>query len=95
MDIYTPRDIGALIRERRRELGLDQTALAKRAGVSRLWIGQIEQGKPGAGIGLVLRTLRELGITLSVAESAASAQTQLPFTDLNAIVEAARGVSRK
>jgi hypothetical protein len=36
--LKTPADFGALITQRRRELGLDQASLAKRAGVSRLWV---------------------------------------------------------
>ena len=36
--LRNPADIGALIRARRRTLGLEQAELAARAGVSRLWI---------------------------------------------------------
>ncbi|MGH7298057.1 MAG: helix-turn-helix domain-containing protein, partial [Polyangiaceae bacterium] len=62
--VRTPTDLGALIRDRRRRLGLDQRALAERVGVSRQWIIEAEQGKPGAAVGLVLRTLQALGVTL-------------------------------
>lgn len=65
MQIKTPTDLGATIRERRRRLGLDQQTLADRAGVSRLWLIGVEKGKSGAAIGLVLRTLAALGITLT------------------------------
>ena len=69
MILKTPEDIGALIRERRTALGLDQEALARQAGTSRKWIVEIEKGKPGAAMGLVLRTLRVLGISLQSLES--------------------------
>jgi DNA-binding XRE family transcriptional regulator len=36
MIVRTPTALGLLIRERRRALGLDQQALAKKVGVSRL-----------------------------------------------------------
>lgn len=62
--LVTPGAVGAAIRARRRELGMDQSALAEKAGVSRLWIGQIEAGKPGASLALVLRTFAALGLTL-------------------------------
>lgn len=62
--IRTARDIGALIREERLRTGWDQATLAKQAGVSRLWINQVERGKPGASVGLVLNTLSALGIEL-------------------------------
>jgi DNA-binding XRE family transcriptional regulator len=45
MRIRTPIDLGALIRERRRALRLDQKTLADKVGVSRQWIVDIEKGK--------------------------------------------------
>lgn len=64
MHIRTPADIGALIRQHRNIAGLDQAGLAKMVGVSRKWIVDVEQGKPGAPLGLVLRTLRALHLSL-------------------------------
>ena len=62
--IRNARDIGALIREERTNAGWDQQTLADRAGVSRLWINEVEKGKPGASLGRVLNTLAALGIEL-------------------------------
>ena len=96
LPLRTPADIGALIRARRRELGFDQAKLAEMAGVSRLWINQVERGKPGAGLGLVLRTLAQLGIELS--EYAPSLHTDVPpviTPDINAIIENARTIKQK
>jgi HTH-type transcriptional regulator/antitoxin HipB len=92
MRIRTPRDIGALIRDRRRQLGLDQTTLAARVGVSRKWIVDVEKGKPGAQLGLVLRTLNALDIALEEAGEHPSTAPgiAIPAVDINAIVEAAR-----
>jgi HTH-type transcriptional regulator/antitoxin HipB len=67
MQIKTTSDIGALVRDRRAEARWSQEELAKRAGVSRLWIVQLEKGKPTAQVGLVLRVLKELGIALDAA----------------------------
>ena len=64
MRIRTPVDFGALIRDRRLKLGLDQKTLAEKVGVSRQWIVEVEKGKPRAEIGLVLRTLAALDIQL-------------------------------
>jgi y4mF family transcriptional regulator len=64
MRIRTPIDLGAVIRDRRTKLGLDQKSLAAKVGVSRQWIVEVEKGKPRAEIGLVLRTVEALGITL-------------------------------
>ena len=65
MRIRTPLDLGLLIRDRRRKLGLSQSALAERAGVGRQWLVAVEHGKARAEIGLLLRALAELDLTLS------------------------------
>ena len=60
MRMRTATDLGAFIRERRTKLGMDQVALAEKAGTSRKWLIEVEQGKPRAEIGLILRTLKTL-----------------------------------
>jgi HTH-type transcriptional regulator/antitoxin HipB len=93
--IRNAADIGAIIRDRRRKRRLDQLALARRVGVSRRWIVDIEKGKPGAGIELVLRTLAALGVSLTVSEDArARAGTVVKQIDLDAIIDAARRTKR-
>ena len=67
MRIRTATDLGAFIRERRTRLGMDQVSLAKKAGTSRKWLVEVEQGKPGAEIGLILRTLKSLEISIILA----------------------------
>jgi HTH-type transcriptional regulator / antitoxin HipB len=64
MRIRTPTDLGALIRDYRTKLRLEQKSLAQRVGVSRQWIVDVEKGKPRAEIGLLLRTIAALGIVL-------------------------------
>jgi HTH-type transcriptional regulator / antitoxin HipB len=66
--IRTPADVGAIIKDRRRALGLDQAELAERIGVGRLWVNQVERGKSGASLGLVLRALAAVGVELSAGE---------------------------
>jgi HTH-type transcriptional regulator/antitoxin HipB len=96
--LRTPADIGALIKARRLALGLDQAGLANRADVSRLWINQVERGKPGASLGLILRTLLALGIQLT-GETADSGRVADPAVtgaaDIDAIVASARQSDRK
>lgn len=94
VQLRTPSDLGALIRDRRRVLGLDQAELAGRIGVSRLWINQIEKGKPGASLGLVLRALDAVGANLWTdlpgnAEAGPEEDPVAPI-DLDAIVAAHR-----
>lgn len=71
MFINTAADVGALIRERRSALGLDQEALAKSIGVSRKWVVEVEKGKSGAAVGLIFRALRALGVSLQTSLSTA------------------------
>lgn len=83
----TPKDLGLLIRDQRRQLGLDQHDLAKRVGVSRQWIVEIEAGKPRAALMLVLRTLAALGLELDVrlpgqTIQAASSPVDIPLGDV-------------
>lgn len=88
MRIRTPADLGALIRDRRTRLGLDQKSLALKVGVSRQWIVEVEKGKPRAEIGLLLRTIDALGILLA-AEKEASGETKAktrPTVDIDSIV---------
>jgi len=73
MLIRTPADLGALIRDRRTKLGLDQLSLARKAGTSRKWLIEVENGKSRAEIGLILRTLKALGIVLAESGGAATA----------------------
>jgi HTH-type transcriptional regulator/antitoxin HipB len=86
MLVRTPTDLGAVIRDRRKELKLDQAELARRIGTSRQWIIGIEKGRARAELGLVLRTLDALGIRLDTAITSSSKGTP----DLDAIIAAAR-----
>ncbi len=97
MQLRTPGDIGAIIRERRRTLGLDQATLARKVGVSRLWINQMERGKPAASLNLVLRTLAAVGVELN-SDSDAPPPEDRPTeiaADINAIVHSARSKNNK
>jgi len=91
MRIRTPIDLGAVIRDRRTKLHLDQKSLAAKVGVSRQWIVEVEKGKPRAEIGLVLRTIEALGINLAVDEPGrVIGQTGPPPVDIDSIIAAAR-----
>jgi HTH-type transcriptional regulator/antitoxin HipB len=91
MRIRTPTDLGALIRDRRTTLGLDQKSLAAKVGVSRQWIVEVEKGKPRAEIGLVLRTIANLGIQLAADGSGKTKERQGPDpVDIDSIIASAR-----
>jgi HTH-type transcriptional regulator / antitoxin HipB len=95
MNIRTPAELGTLIRNTRQKLGLGQASLSKKIGVSRLWLNEIEKGKPRAQIGLVLRALDGLNITLSATNTAKSKKKTTPKgdesdVDIDKIIAAAR-----
>lgn len=94
MIVRTARDIGALIRDRRKRLALDQQTLATRAGVSRKWLIAVEQGKTRAELGLVLRTLDTLGLEVVIEEVSKVPSKTEPEPDIDEIVKAARKKSR-
>lgn len=66
--VRTVADLANIIRARRIELGLDQAELAARARVSRLWVSEVENGKAGAGIARIMRTLAALDLSLAVTD---------------------------
>jgi DNA-binding XRE family transcriptional regulator len=68
MLVRTPADL-AVIRDRRKQLKLDQAALAKRIGVSRQWAIEMERGCARAELALVLRALDALSIRLTPPRS--------------------------
>jgi len=61
------KSIGCLVRDQRKERGWSQSELAGKVGVSRLWIGHLEKGKESVETGLVMKTLKVLGLALNVS----------------------------
>lgn len=91
MLIRTSADLGALIRDYRRRQGLDQQALAKKIGVSRQWVVEIEKGKPRAEVGLILRALDVLDVPISVEDKKAARRGEdIASADIDRIVDNAR-----
>jgi HTH-type transcriptional regulator/antitoxin HipB len=93
MQIRTAKDIGALIRDQRKKQKLDQAELARKVGVNRRWVLEVERGKPRAEIGLVLKTLDALGLTLSIEGEAVKRRRggrEIESVDIDAIIENAK-----
>jgi HTH-type transcriptional regulator / antitoxin HipB len=66
LPLKTASDFGSLIRSRRKARGLGQAELAEMVGVSRRWLNQMEAGKPGVSLSLVLNTLNALNVQIEV-----------------------------
>ena len=98
MRIRTATDLGAFIRERRTRLGMDQISLAKKAGTSRKWLVEVEQGKPGAEIGLILRTLKSLEISIDLEADSSVATPpagKAKAPDINSVLDSLKKPSSR
>lgn len=59
-----PADLGAIMRRRRRELGLTQAELADACRCSPRFVGDLERGVAGGNLRQVIKVCRMLGIDL-------------------------------
>ena len=59
---------GQRIRDRRRALGLSQSALADVVGVNRRVIGELERGKPSVQLTIALRVAEAVGLDVTLRE---------------------------
>jgi len=69
MQVRTAREIAALVRQRRRQLGWSQVRLAKETGTSRTWVIELEKAKATVELGLALRVFKALGLELRMEAS--------------------------
>lgn len=93
--IKTPADIGQIIRTRRKELRQNQAQLAEQIGVSRQWIIDIEKGKSRAELGLILRTIYALGLSMHVGRPESKRGASSPGIDINSIVERSKLTTKR
>ena len=63
---YTPEQIGSMIRDTRKRLGVTQKDLALTSGTGLRFVIDLEKGKETCELGKSLRVLQTLGITLTL-----------------------------
>ena len=85
MKVRSGQEVGTRVRALRHERGLTQGELARRMGVSRKWVSDLEGGKGSVAMELVLRAVAVLGAEFDLRERSDQAEA-----DLNAIIEAHR-----
>lgn len=73
---YTPHDIGRLIRETRKRLGVTQKALALTSGTGLRFVIDLEKGKDTCEIGKALTVLQTLGIRITLTPPTAPLQEE-------------------
>jgi HTH-type transcriptional regulator/antitoxin HipB len=66
VEVRKPRDIGDAIRVAREARGISQEELAEENAYDRFYLNRLETGRSTVYITRLLRTLKSLGITLSV-----------------------------
>ena len=67
---YTPKQVGALIRQTRKILGVTQKDLALTSGTGLRFVIDLEKGKETCEIGKALTVLQTLGIKLTLTPPA-------------------------
>jgi HTH-type transcriptional regulator / antitoxin HipB len=63
---YTPQQIGTLVRQTRKRLGVTQRDLALTSGTGMRFIIDLERGKPTCEIGKALTIINTLGIGMTL-----------------------------
>lgn len=84
MEIHSVRELAAVVRRLRQDKGWSQAILAREAGVGREWIINLEKAKPSVELGLVMGTLKALGVRLRID---AHEPPAAPEIDLNRILD--------
>lgn len=66
MNITTELELGVIIRERRRKQGLTIAELSMMVPCSPRLLGELERGKRGVSVAIILRLLSLLGLTVDI-----------------------------
>ncbi len=64
--IYSAASLGVAIRHYREEAQLTQAQLAEEVGLHRSYLSELEQGKETEQLARILRTLRFLGVRITL-----------------------------
>jgi y4mF family transcriptional regulator len=73
---YTTEQLGKLIRDTRKSLGVTQKALALTSGTGLRFVIDLEKGKETCEIGKALTVLQTLGIKLTLTPPPSSAKEE-------------------
>lgn len=76
--IKTEKDLGNVVRAVRKDSGVRLDDLAGILGVCKQTTANVEQGKPTVALGIVMKHLEELGLTLTVEVPSSSCKRKRP-----------------
>ena len=91
MRIASGKDLGAVIKEARLKRGISQSDLAETVSVDQSIISRVERGYPGTRIGIILRILKALKLSIGVGEEdevappSSTKRAKADYFDLDAI----------
>jgi len=71
---YTTHDVGRIIRDTRKSLGVTQKDLALASGTGLRFVIELEKGKPTCEIGKALTVLQTLGIRVTLTPPTATSE---------------------
>lgn len=93
MQLNTLQDLANAVRALRREKGLTQQELARRAGLSRQWLAGLENGTANPSWDVVLRLAAALDADVTFHSRAATPDhsERRPGVDLDQLLAAHRG----
>jgi len=72
---YSPEDIGRIVRETRKKLGVTQKDLALTSGTGLRFVIELEKGKPTCEIGKALTVVQTLGIRIALTPPSATKES--------------------
>jgi transcriptional regulator with XRE-family HTH domain len=81
VEVRKPRDIGDAIRAMREARGISQEELARANAYDRFYLNGLETGRSTMYITRLLRTLKSLGITLSITFDAGKPAGDMEASD--------------
>jgi len=90
MLISSPHELGQLVRDRRKRLGITQAQLAEIVGVSRHWVIALERGNTGAELGLVLTALSAVGLRVDARRPEPADAETIVGRAVNEVIDRAR-----
>ena len=67
MNVTTEAELGAMIRERRKKQGLTIAELSMMVPCSPRLLSELERGKRGVGVGVILQLLSLLGLRVDIS----------------------------
>lgn len=73
----SPQQVGRLIQRARQSKGLNQTELAKVAGLRQEMISKVETGQGGVKLSTVCDILAALGLEMTIAERSRSSSADI------------------